>query len=229
MKAEFWKDRWEQNQLGWHQSEANPRLVREWPSLGVPGDATVFVPLCGKSLDMRWLREQGHPILGCELSSIACRDFFVEGAVEVAPMRDGAFERFEAEGFRLLNGDLFDLTAQDLEGVGGVFDRGSLVALPPEMRARYAAHLTKILPATVRILLLTFEYDQSVVDGPPHSVPAEEVVALFGDAFALTRRFLSEPSPPRQPHFIEAGLESTQESVWVLERSPDGPTGRLDR
>ena len=229
MKAQFWKDRWEQNQLGWHQNETNAQLAREWPSLGVAKDEAVFVPLCGKSLDMRWLREQGHPVVGCELSPIACRDFFAEAGLAVEATRDGAFERYDASGYRLLCGDLFDLEAADLEGVGGVFDRGSLIALPPEMRARYAAHLIAVLPATVRILLLTIEYDQSVVNGPPHSVPTAEVETLFGDAFALTRRHLSEPSKPQQPRFVEAGLATWQEAVWVLERSPGGPTGRIDR
>ena len=96
------------------------------------------------------------------------------------------------------------------------------------MRARYAAHMIRVLPASVRILLLTVEYDQSVVGGPPHSVPTEEVEQLFGNDFALTRRHRSEPAKPEHPRFVQAGLETWQESVWVLERSPGGPTGRID-
>ena len=229
MKAEFWKERWEQDQLGWHQTEANAQLIREWPALGIAEDTKVFVPLCGKSLDMHWLREQGHEVVGCELSSIACGDFFAEAGLSVEPARDGAFERYEAEGYRLLCGDFFDLSAADLEGVGGVFDRGSLIALPPEMRTRYAAHMAKVLPASVKSLLLTVEYDQSVVNGPPHSVRAEEVEKLFGQDFALTLRYRGEPSPPQHPRFQAAGLETWQEAVWLIERSPDGPTGRIDR
>ncbi len=196
VKAEFWKDRWEQNLLGWHQTAANPELVREWPGLDVDTNATVFVPLCGKSLDMHWLRERGHPIVGCELSPIACRDFFAEAGIAVTPEPDGARDRYEAAGYRLFCGDFFDLTAADLDAVRGVFDRGSLVALPPEMRARYAQHLARILPDTVEMLLITIEYDQSVVGGPPHSVPTDEIEALFGRDFALRRLHLSEPSSP---------------------------------
>lgn len=227
MKADFWKSRWEQNQLGWHRTEANGALVRQWPGLGVDASAAVFVPLCGKSLDMHWLRERGHPIVGCELSPIACRDFFAEAGIPVTPEPDGTGERYEAAGYRLFCGDLFDLTRADLEGVGGVFDRGSLVALPPEMRARYAEHMTRILPDTVEILLLTVEYDQSVVDGPPHSVPTDEVEALFGQDFALRRLHLSEPSKPEQPRLAAAGLEAWQEAIWRISRTPGGPTGRL--
>lgn len=229
MKAEFWKERWEQDQLGWHQSEANAQLVREWPELGIDEGAPVFVPLCGKSLDMRWLRERGHPVVGCELSPIACRDFFAEAALSVEPAGDGRFERYEAGGYRLLCGDFFDLEAADLEGVAGVFDRGSLIALPPEMRARYAAHMADILPATVRILLLTVEYDQSVVNGPPHSVPGDELERLFGADFALTLQYRSDPAKPQQPRFVEAGLETWREAIWVIERHPGARTGRTDR
>ena len=228
MRAEFWKDRWKQNLLGWHQTEANGALVREWPGLGVDASATVFVPLCGKSLDMHWLRERGHPIVGCELSAIACRDFFAEGGIAVTPEPDGAGERYEAAGYRLFCGDFFDLTPADLEGVGGVFDRGGLVALPPEMRVRYAEHLTRILPDPVEILLLTIEYDQSVVGGPPHSVPTDEVEALFGKRFALRRLYLSEPSKPQQPRLAAAGLETWQEAIWRISRTPGGRAGRLE-
>ena len=227
MRAEFWKERWKQDQLGWQQAEVNGALVREWPRLGVDTSTPVFVPLCGKSLDMHWLREQGHPIVGCELSPIACRDFFAEAEIPVTPEPDGARVRYEAAGIRLLCGDFFDLTPADLEGVGGVFDRGSLVALPPEMRTRYAEHLSRILPDTVEILLLTLEYDQSVADGPPHSVPTDEVEALFGEDFALRRLHLSEPSPVQQPRLAAAGLETWQEAIWRISRAPGGPTGRL--
>ncbi len=225
VQADFWKNRWEQHQLGWHQPKANPALVREWPGLGLDASAPVFVPLCGKSLDMHWLRERGHEIVGCELSPIACREFFAEAEIPVTPVPDGARERYEAAGYRLICGDFFDLTPEDLEGVGGVFDRGALIALPPAMRARYAEHMAHILPAAVEILLVTLEYDQSVVDGPPHSVPTDEVEALFGRSFAAERLHLSEPSKPQQPRFEAAGLEVWQEAIWRITRTPGGSTG----
>ena len=228
MEARFWKERWEQDQLGWQQTEFNAELVREWPGLGVDASAAVFIPLCGKSLDMHWLRERGHPIVGCELSPVACRDFFTEAAIPVTPEPDGARVLYKAGDYRLICGDFFNLTLGDLEGVGGVFDRAALIALPPEMRARYAEHMTRILPATVEILLLTLEYDQSVVSGPPHSVPTDEVEALFGRDFALRRLFCTEPSKPEQPRFEAAGLEFWQEAAWQISRAPGGPTGRLE-
>lgn len=221
MDAGFWHDRWQNDQLGWHQTEINATLAKHWPALGVAPDAGVFVPLCGKSLDMRWLRERGHPIVGVELSPIAVRDFFAEAEIEPTRRPHGDLETFEGGGYTLHQGDFFALTPADLRGVGGVFDRGSLVALPPEMRARYAAHLTTILPVGARVLLVTVAYAEGDMNGPPHSVPDAEVEARFADAFTLERiEHVGPQAPPER--FLERGLKAMTESVWRLERRSDG-------
>ena len=193
MHAGFWHERWEANQLGFHQETVNDRLREHWPTLGVARQATVFVPLCGKSLDMRWLRELGHPVVGVEVSPIAIRDFFAEAGIEPTTVTTGPFERSSGGGYELFCGDFFDLDAEALAGVAGVYDRASLIALPPETRARYAAHLAAILPEAVQILLITLEYDQARMSGPPHSVPDDEVRRLFGADFAIG-------PPARAPH-----------------------------
>jgi thiopurine S-methyltransferase len=225
LKAAFWHERWERDQLGFHQEDVNSLLIEHWPTLSQKSASEVFVPLCGKSHDMRWLRDAGHEVVGVELSPIACRDFFVEAGIEAiqsgtqSGTRSGTqpLDRFEGEGYRLLCGDFFDLEPADLIDVRGVFDRASLIALPPEMRRRYAHHMTAILPEDVTILLITLDYDQSKMNGPPHSVPNTEVEALFGEAFSLdilaTTGFV-------EPHirFRERGLDSWCETVWRLGR-----------
>ncbi len=217
MQADFWHERWASNQLGFHQAEVNPHLRTHWPELGVAPGASVFVPLCGKSLDMVWLHAQGHPVIGVELSPIACRDFFAEQGLTAQRRPHGALETWSAPGHTIHCGDFFALSASDLEGVAGVFDRGSLVALPPEMRRRYAEHMAAILPVGARVLLLAVDYDQSEMNGPPHSVPADEIEALFGRDFAIERLARHGPSDP-PPHFRERGLRSMSEVVWRLER-----------
>lgn len=228
MKAQFWHERWESDQLGWHQDAPGELLVHTWTELELASTVPVFVPLCGKSLDMRWLRDRGHPIVGVELSPIACRDFFAEAGVRVEPRTEGAFDVFEADGFRLLCGDFFDLTADDVADVAGVYDRGSLIALPPEMRRRYAAHATAILPASVRILLLSVEYDPSRMDGPPHSVNRDEIETLFGGDFAIRLLHASEPAAP-PPRFVERGLDAMRDTAWLLERTPGAASAGMGR
>ena len=217
MKADFWHERWEANQLGFHQNEVNGLLMRHWSTLNLDAGQAAFVPLCGKSLDMRWLSEQGHPVMGVELSPIACRDFFAESKTPTTQAKVGNFECSSADGYVLYCGDFFDLTQKDLAEVGGVFDRGSLVALPPELRRRYAKHMSEILPGGAQILLLTVDYDQSEMKGPPHSVPDEEVESLFGQDFLLDRLDRKGPSEPPPP-FKARGMSSVSESIWRLER-----------
>jgi len=217
VKAEFWHERWEANQLGFHQKEVNDLLKRHWQSLDVAANKTAFVPLCGKSLDMRWLREQGHLVLGVELSPIACRDFFAEAGTLASQATTGPFKSYAAEGYKLYCGDFFDLKWKDLAEVGGVFDRGSLVALPPELRRRYAEHMANVLPDGAQVLLLTVDYNQSEMKGPPHSVPEDEVASLFEKSFTLDLLDQKGPSDPPPP-FKARGLSSISESIWRLER-----------
>jgi thiopurine S-methyltransferase len=217
LKAAFWHERWEANQLGFHQDEVNPQLVRYWPQLSLSTKAAVFVPLCGKSLDLHWLREAGHPVHGVELSPIACRDFFAEAGLEPTITAHRSLERMEAGDFTIDRGDFFDLQASDLARVGAVYDRGSLVALPEDMRQRYANHLIAILPERVSILLLTVQYDSARMKGPPHSVTPSELTAHFGEDFEIERLWTSGPTNP-PPRFRERGLEALSESVWRIER-----------
>ncbi len=146
MQADFWHERWEQNQIGFHQPEINSHLQAFWGRMSVPAASQIFVPLCGKSRDMLWLRSQGFMVTGVELSAIAVRDFFAENGLEPSVTQQGAFERWECDGLVILQGDFFHLTAKDVADCAGVFDRASLIALPLEMRVQYAQHFMAILP-----------------------------------------------------------------------------------
>src|SRR4030042_914462 len=85
MNPDFWLERWQRNEIGFHQPEINAHLQDFWGQLAVPAGGQVFVPLCGKSRDLLWLRARGHRVLGVELSPIAVRDFFAENALTPAP------------------------------------------------------------------------------------------------------------------------------------------------
>src|SRR5512135_332619 len=157
MDKDFWLERWEREEIGFHQNETNPYLSQYWQDLPLAPGSKVFVPLCGKSLDMLWLRKQGHPVLGVELSPLAVEAFFKENGYTPDHDSSHKFESCEADGIRILCGDFFNLEQDDLAQVGAVYDRASLVALPPAMRERYARHLASILPGGTQILLITFD------------------------------------------------------------------------
>lgn len=217
MDPDFWRDRWQKNLIGFHQSTVSEKLARYWPALDLDPSSLVFVPLCGKSNDMRWLRDRGHPILGVELSPIAVRDFFLEAGTDPKTTRQGRFQVSEAGGFRLLQGDFFDLGADDLAGVGGVYDRAALVALPRDLRRAYARALTDHLPLSVRILLVSFEYEASQASGPPFSVPEAEVRELFEPAFNVEALHRT-PSIEVPPNLRAQGVDAFADVVYAIRR-----------
>ncbi len=215
MLADFWHERWQQNQIGFHQREINSHLETYWQRLKLPSDACVFVPLCGKTRDLLWLRAQGHPVLGVEISPIAVRDFFAENQLRPQVRSMVRHQRWGADQLAILCGDFFSLNADDVAICHGVYDRASLIAMPPGLRERYVRHLVSIVPSTARLLLVTMEYPQSQMPGPPFAVHESEVRALYEPGFAVhllfTKDVLSE-----NPGFREKGLRSLVEKVYLL-------------
>jgi thiopurine S-methyltransferase len=215
MRKDFWLERWERKEIGFHQDEVNPYLIQYWQQLHLARDSLVFVPLCGKSRDMRWLREQGHQVLGVELSALAVQAFFRENGYNPQQVSNGKFDRCEANGIRILCGDFFDLGKENLANVGAVYDRASLIALPPEMRERYARHLVNILPPATQVLLVTVDYPQAEMQGPPFSVTSSEVAALYRER-AEVRLLAQLDVLANNPRFKERGLSRLQENIFLL-------------
>ena len=192
-----WHLRWKEGRLGFHRDEVHPMLEYFWSRLGLRGDERVFVPLCGKSLDMRWLVDRGHTVLGVELSEIAARDFFAEWGVEAEVGTRDAFVVYAGGGVEILVGDVFDLDPVHLGDVRAFYDRASVVALDPVTRRRYAAHLGAVLAPGAQGLLIGLESMQPDELGPPFSVPQREVRELFERDFE--RETLLEPDPEAAP------------------------------
>jgi len=223
MHKDFWLERWASEKIGFHQDAVHPYLSDYWHDLQLTGrgqDTQVFVPLCGKSHDMQWLRQQGHPVLGVELSDIAVRAFYRENGYLPQQFPHEKFVCYEADNIRILCGDFFDMGKDDLANVPVVYDRASLIALPPEMRERYARHLVSILPPAAQILLITLEYPQAQMPGPPFSVSAEEVAALY-QPHAEIRLLATLDVLSQNPRFENRGLRQLQENIYLLTlRSP---------
>lgn len=220
MQADFWHERWQLGQTGFHQAEINRHLQQFWPQLQAAPGGTVFVPLCGKSADMLWLRAQGHAVIGVELSPLAVRVFFAEHGLQAAVRQQGAFDVHEADGLRLYCGDFFDLCAEDLAGVAAVYDRASLIALPPHMRPAYAGHMRRLARPGTRVLLVAFEYPQHEMDGPPFSVSEAEIRSLYGGDCAI-ELLHAEDILDHEPRFRERGITRLQEKVYLLTYNAD--------
>lgn len=180
MDPEFWHERWRSGQIGFHRSSVHPDLLSFAPEW-IAGGRGVLVPLCGKSLDLPWLA--GHmPTVGVELSELAIRQLHEEQALSPTITEDGPFRTWRTQNLSVHQGDLYDLGPAELAGVDRVWDRASYVALDPDRRRRYVAHLRGLLPAGTRWLLNVVRYDSSRQGGPPHSITEEEVREVFAGA-----------------------------------------------
>lgn len=184
MDAQFWHDRWQTGRIGFHEGRVNRMLEAYLDRLPVAPGARLFLPLCGKTRDIAWLRERGYLVAGAELSGVAIAELFEEMTLTPEATTDGKLTRHKAGRVEVFEGDIFDLTAGTLGPVDAVFDRAALVALPPEMRERYAAHVTEITKAAPQ-LLVSFVYDQRAMQGPPFSVPDEEVRRHYDAAYRV--------------------------------------------
>lgn len=205
MPTDEWLERWQEGRIGFHRSTPHDALMRHWSSLGVQPGGKVLVPLCGKSLDMRWLAEQGHPVLGLELSSLAIEQFMAESEAPISRYTQDAFSCCRQGSIELWCGDFFHFHTAQAEALSAFYDRAALIALPEATRQRYAFHLAQLLLPGKRGLLVTLTHDDPE-RGPPFSVPHEEVRALMAPNFEL---MLCEVSEAR---------DGLTESVWQLVR-----------
>ncbi|MGC1457134.1 MAG: thiopurine S-methyltransferase [Steroidobacteraceae bacterium] len=209
MDANFWLDRWRHNAIGFHESQANPLLVMHLASLSLAAGSRIFVPLCGKTLDIHWLLSRGHKIVGAELSEIAVQQLFAGLGVTPAATTIGQITRYSAAGIDIFRGDIFDVSRSDLGPVHAVYDRGALIALPDSMRTRYAGHMQR-LTERARQLIICLNYEQRLLAGPPFSVDSAEVARLYEAAYDLTLLGSAQ---------VAGGLKGicpATEDVWLL-------------
>lgn len=217
MELEFWEQRWQEKQTGFHLAEVNPYLIEHFTDLDLAAGSGVFVPLCGKSLDMIWLASQSYKVLGVECSQLAVESFFNENQISFEVDKSQRFNCYQSENISIFQGDYFDLGSEDLSDISAIYDRASLVALPEDMRQKYADKLISLTPEQARVLLVTLEYDQAVMSGPPFSVTESSVRKLYTADFAI-EKLQQLDIIDEQPRFRERGLDYMIESVYCMKK-----------
>lgn len=212
---ELWQQSWRDDDIAFHQQTVNPLLVKFWPNLRLTVEDRVFVPLCGKSLDLLWLANQGHKVIGVELSPLAVRAFFRENKLQPTRRKIGKFTLWEHGRISILCGDIFKLTAADLGDISFVFDRAALTALPDDIRGAYIAQLRRILPASCRMLLLTTEEpEEGETQGQPFAV-ADEIASLYAGAFDIKLSHVESHFEP-DPDPANSAPVRVEQKVYVL-------------
>ena len=228
MEHEYWHARWREGRIGFHEGGVSARLREHWPGLGVPADAPVLVPLCGKAHDLVWLAERGHAVLGVELSAIAVADFFREQALAPRMEALGAFTLHRAGHISILCGDFFALDrvlAEEVAGgaLQGWWDRAAMIALPPALRGAYVRQLATLTAPGARGLLVGFEYPQAEKQGPPFSGEEAEIRARYAaPAFEPPEFVQRDDWLDREPSFRQQGLSRVHETLFRLARAAAG-------
>lgn len=207
MKHEFWHDKWQSNNIGFHLSNPNPLLIKHIHSLNLQPQARIFIPLCGKSLDIHWLLQQEFHVTGIDLSPIAIEELISELKLEFTVSQVGDLTHYHHQNIDLYVGDFFELTSSNIGKIDAIYDRAALVALPEEMRTDYAQHLMQISNKATQ-LLISFEYDQGVMAGPPFSISPQQFKNYYSKQYQLQ---LLES----QTELIKGKVDA-EEKVWLL-------------
>lgn len=223
MEPDFWRERWAQGQTGWHESAPNASLVAHAEMLELGPEKRVLVPLSGKTTDLSFLEKSGAEVIGSELVEVAAQQFFDEhGLVAVRSTPKEGLVSLRAGRIEILVGDFFALTASDVGPIDAIYDRAALVALPPDLRVRYAAQLGALSPHA-RMLTVTFVHD-APGGGPPFSVDRDELARLYPTAEieALGERDLFHQGGGLAARGATRILELSHAVRRSIERAPPG-------
>jgi thiopurine S-methyltransferase len=210
---EFWHNRWVTDQIGWHRTDANEMLVKHWPSLNLASNAEVLVPLCGKSLDMVWLADQGHEIVGLELVAQAVESFFLERNAQPEKEAIGQHVRYSSPPFTVIQGDLFALETNTVQA-DAWYDRAAMIALPNSQREAYVEQLRQQTKVGAVGLLITYAYPQDEMEGPPFALHDDDVRRFYTDGFEVEPLEHLELEDER-----DRGLSSITLSVFKVTRT----------
>jgi thiopurine S-methyltransferase len=217
LQPDFWLERWRTGQIGFHQPAVDRHLRRHWPDLGLSENSRVFVPLCGKSLDLLWLRERGHSVAGVELSAAALESFCIEQGVLARRRTLDHFEVYEAAQIQLFRGDFFELAPELLGTFSAIYDRASLISWTPDLRSAYVAQVTALSKPGTLTLLIAMEYPQAQMPGPPFSVSAEDIDRLYSGSHAI-QQLSRQDILANEPRLRSRGLTELHEVCYRLTR-----------
>lgn len=216
MNPEFWHKRWQEKRIGFNQSAVNPLLTEYIDHLDLAAGSRIFVPLCGKSIDMVWLAAQGYDVVGVELVESAVKEFFSENRILYTiinhprnPNIKYYHWQHENQKIEILVADIFSLSIEDIDYIDAVYDKAALIALPADMRPDYSEQIRKISDNAPQ-LLITLNYDQSKKDGPPFSINGEQLQQYYGNHYQLCE-LSSEPASIGSAPDLKV-----TEHIWLL-------------
>ncbi|GFN97348.1 thiopurine s-methyltransferase [Plakobranchus ocellatus] len=221
-----WKRMWEFDEIDFHNEQVHQTLIEYLDRLGPCGKpANIFVPLCGKSLDVKWLADQGVQTVGLDGVHKALEQFYTEHGLDWeetnVPALGGAGKLLSSKDGRLklYCGDITDFTVE----VGGCFDavwdRAAVVALNREDVERYVQIMKGLVRPGGCILLESEEFEASDFDGitdvllklpPPHAMFEDEIRRLYEPEFTVK---------PLSRSLRKVGENSVHDVMYLLRKN----------
>lgn len=217
MQIKDWLERWQKDHIGFHEGSVNTHLKKHISDFNLKSGDRIFMPLCGKAHDIAWLAKQGFEVIGIEIAGIAIEAFYSEFNMQFQQFQSDRFIMRKSGNIMLFEGDYFDLQSDDLADCKLVYDRAALIAIDEFNRARYCAHMQTITPDNCDMLLVTLDYDQTQMSGPPFSVLQDEVFQHYQSQYQI-ESLEKNQVVDEQPRWRKQGLTSLMESSYRLKR-----------
>ena len=213
-----WEGRWDEGRIGFHRAEVNDKLVRHAEVLLAGAPQRVLVPLCGKSVDLLWLEAQGVLVVGVELVPKAIASFFEENdrVPEVSEIE--GITTYTSGNITLVQADFLEVSTAQVGTVDAIYDRAALVAVTPDVRARYVAQLLRLLRPGGRMLLFSYDMPVAPTKGPPFRLPIDDVPALFQRAASVELLEKIDHTQETEPKLAQRGVEWSQEGAFLIQR-----------
>lgn len=207
MKADYWHNLWDTDDIGFHMKETNKFLLKFFSLLKLEKNSRVFIPLCGKTKDIKWLLDNGYRVVGAELNENAIKELFDFLGLEVTTTNIGSLILYSSKNIDIFVGDIFKLDKTTLGKVDAIYDRAAIVALPTEMRKQYTSLLLN-LTDNVPQLIVSLDYVQSLMEGPPFSVKEPHLKDYYSDFYNLKLLDSHKFMPFEEINAVE--------TVWLL-------------
>lgn len=217
MDKNFWLDKWQKKDTKFDQMNVNPYLIKYEKIFESLEGKKIFVPLCGKSIDILWFLKQGAEVIGVELSTIAVESFFFENNLTYKKINKNYFTIYLAKSLKFICGDFFQLDKNEVGDIDWVYDRASLVALDNITRVEYAKKISQLFPIKIKMMLITLSYKSDVPEYPPYSVTDKEVHLLFSKNFQINT-LVQDENLDIMLHLIKRGLVDLTDRVYLLTR-----------
>ncbi|MDB9787018.1 hypothetical protein OAB57_02840 [Bacteriovoracaceae bacterium] len=215
-ETDFWKEIWSIGKLGFHQTKPNPHLIAQYNSieskLGSPKN--IFLPLCGKTLDLKWLSKQASHVYGVEVVETAILEFFSENNIPFEKENIAGVTAYKSDKITLYCANFFDLTSEHLPDVDVVYDRAACIALPVDTRKKYFSHLSTIIVKRPAIhFLITLEHTGPKDLGPPFPVLFEEINSL---PYKKCEEICSTSEQVRSEYLLQNGVKECISKGYFL-------------